>query len=631
MSNKPIEYERRTVKEWLLALLDGSLALPLFQRSYVWTDSKTSDLIMALLQGRPVGTMLLIDRYRDALPQEPTQSQRRELQRFAPRLLAGTEGKLNTCQELILDGQQRLTSLWRALELGTVTGMEETESHGRHAFLKVEDLSSSTLKPELVFWPSKSWAGLLRSEPKRAREDDLIPLYLFDPRSADPMQGPLQDPLLKWCAVACENEMEAGNDLWWRISHQLRSLLLTRNVWYAKLPKTMTRSQAIEVFVQVNRSSAVIRQFDIAVAEYDQGTGGRSLRREISAWAESNAYAEAFFGSDEEKMIPKVGELILKVACLQEGKAPTDKQYTSSRVLDRLRTPQLLKMILDGIEWTFDFLAEEKIWKDKHLPSAVPLRVLPALFPEYLHLRDSTDSEGRARRCVRAYLWRAFVTERYNQAANTRLKEDYEGLKKVLANLKGTANALAALRTDVPAFRESCPLPGVTALHDMNAPLAPPTQKNSLSRALLVASLHKGALDFASGEPISAGNVSNREAHHLFPRGFIKSHVEGKKQINHCLNYALVSGPTNKRIAARPPLRYLRDRYRGDERLTKGELKRRIESHIIPYGALVVREGRGTSGNLHPDQIKKTYAGFLRARAERMRTVIAQLADGSPV
>ncbi len=625
-TTKPIEYERRTVKEWLLALLDGSLALPRFQRSYVWTDRKTSDLIMALLKGHPVGTMLLIDRYSEPVPTGASQEERRSLERFVPRSLAGapTGTDLGSCRELILDGQQRLTSLWRALELGAGTGLEEIESHGRHAFMEVKDIRARSLNPVGVRWPQKRKAGILRVNPQKASLENLIPLQLFDPRAAA-QHGPDGDPLLEWCGGACADVMSDGINLWWRISEQLRSRLLGRNIWYAKLPPGMDRSQAIRVFVKVNESSAVIRKFDIAVAQYDQGTGGRSLRHQISEWAESNAYAEAFFGPDEEKMIPKVGELILKVACLQEKKAPTDKQYVSDEVLGRLRDQQKLATILEGIEWTFAFLAEERIWRDKHLPSAVPLRVLPALFPQLHANADSSDLEGKTRRCLRAYLWRAFVTERYNQAANTRLKEDYDRLKQVLEALKNEAHPLKALCRNVPIFSSSCRLPEEKSLHDIEDPIAPPTRKNALSRSLLVASLHRGAKDFGSGETVSAANVGNREAHHLFPKGFIKHSVESK-QVNHCLNYALVSGPTNKKIAAKPPLLYLRDRYKQDADLTEAELKGRLESHVIPYRALAVKEG--VSAKANPDQIREAYADFLKARAKDMSTAINRLAIG---
>ena len=68
--------------------------------------------------------------------------------------------------------------------------------------------------------------------------------------------------------------MTEGNELWWRISEQIRGILLGRNIWYAKLPTTMKRRDAIEVFIKVNESSSVIKKFDIAVAEFDS-LGGR--------------------------------------------------------------------------------------------------------------------------------------------------------------------------------------------------------------------------------------------------------------------------------------------------------------------------------------------------------------------
>ena len=628
-SNRPIEYERRTVREWLLALLSGSLALPLFQRSYVWTDKKTSDLVMALFRGHPVGTMLLIDRYSQPVPKRASTEELRRLERFSPRSLAGARADLDNCRELILDGQQRLTSLWRALELTPETGLEEAESHGHQAFLQVDDLNARNMKPSDVTWPSKNQAEHLAS-PRQASTENLIPLKLFDPRAADPAKGPNEDPLKAWCRAAADNAADAADDLWWRISEQLRKPLLDRNIWYARLPADMSRSDAIQVFVKVNESSAVIRKFDIAVAEYDRGTQGRSLRDEISRWADSTTHAEAFFGADEEAMIPKAGELVLKVACLQERKAPTDSQYTSPSVIARLRDGTKLRTIFDGMAWTFDFLGEECIWRDKHLPSAVPLRVLPALWPELKANADDSDLEGRTRRCLRAYLWRAFVTERYNQAANTRLKEDFEGLQHTLRELRGGSDVLKALERHVPIFSSSYPLPEHDALSDLGEPLAPPTRKNSLSRSLLVASLHGRALDFGSGEPVSASNVRNREAHHVFPTGFLRPATENAKQINHCLNYALVSGPTNRRIAAKPPHMYLRDRYRADSSLTESELRRRIESHMIPYGSLIVRDGN-TADDEYKGIVKEAYQGFIAERAKQMTGAICKLADGTPL
>ncbi|WP_419861458.1 GmrSD restriction endonuclease domain-containing protein [Candidatus Palauibacter sp.] len=625
MRSEPIEYQKRTVAKWLEALLDGSLALPRFQRSYVWTDRKIADLIMALLGGRPVGTMLLIDRYKNPVPPNVSIDALRHLERFAPRPISGVDSDLAECTELILDGQQRLTSLWRAIELGASAGLEDTERHEGHAFLEVHDISANSLEPLNVVFPARNAAASYLADPPEAASRNLVPFRLFDPRHADASTKDLQaDPLMGWCSQVSHNDMNRGVGLWTRIEKQLRTPFLARNIWYAKLPRNMGRSAAIQVFVKVNESSAVIRKFDIAVAEFDKNATRKSLRQEISEWAEAVTHAENFFGSDEERMIPQVGELVLKVACLQEGKNPTDKHFTSRDVLKRLGDPGRLHAIFDGIEWTLEFLAEERIWRDKHLPSAVPLRVIPALFSRLRDIADASDMEGIARRCLRAYLWRAFITDRYARSANTRLRDDFVALQKLFDRLPKIGDPIGQMKRYVPVFSNAFPLPKRDALYDLDDPLAPPTRKDSLSRSLLVASLQKGAKDFGSGAAVSESNVGTREAHHLFPKGFLRSlkpAVTEPKQINHCLNYALVSGPTNRRIAAKAPLDYLRDRYRRDVSLMEEELRARIESHLIPYEALEVRERNS----------RNAYHQFLKKRAGLLEPAIRKLADGQTV
>ncbi len=380
---KPIEYEKRPVGEWLTALLDGSLALPLFQRSYVWTRPKIEDLILALLAGRPVGTMLLIDRY-----------DQHSQQRFSPRAPADTGVDPNRAVELILDGQQRLTSIWRAVELGPAAA---SNGASEGAFLKVRDIHSRQLEPESVVWPSSKQAGQLLDDPRQALEKHWIPLRIFHPHGADSSDEPARDRVRRWCTRAVPGDSELCFDLRDRISRQLRQRLLERNIWFARLPGWMSRSEAIEVFVKVNESSAVIRKFDIAVAELDRD-GERSLRQTISDWSERTPSSEAFFGRDEQKMIPEVGELILKIACLQEGLNPTDGQFTKEPVLGRIGAGDGLDDIKEGITWTFGFLADEKIWTRNRLPSWVPLRVIPALYPTFRPLLDASDCEGTVRR-----------------------------------------------------------------------------------------------------------------------------------------------------------------------------------------------------------------------------------------
>ncbi len=79
---------------------DGRLQLPDFQRDYVWGDMDVRSLIASVAKGFPVGALLTLKTGGEI--------------RFKPRLLAGVPSRDTRPEHLLLDGQQRITSLYQA-------------------------------------------------------------------------------------------------------------------------------------------------------------------------------------------------------------------------------------------------------------------------------------------------------------------------------------------------------------------------------------------------------------------------------------------------------------------------------------------------------------------------------------
>ncbi len=77
----------------------GELALPEFQRDFVWTPEETASLIASVIKGYPAGSLLLWN------PGE---------ERIQARAFAGAPSPRTDNPKLVLDGQQRLTSLYQA-------------------------------------------------------------------------------------------------------------------------------------------------------------------------------------------------------------------------------------------------------------------------------------------------------------------------------------------------------------------------------------------------------------------------------------------------------------------------------------------------------------------------------------
>src|SRR2546423_856295 len=91
------------LKEYLDWCNSGKIQLPDFQRGYKWEDERIRSLLVTILRGHPLGVVMLLKTGSDQV-------------RFKPKALEGTSVPDKTEPEfLLLDGQQRLTSLTQAL------------------------------------------------------------------------------------------------------------------------------------------------------------------------------------------------------------------------------------------------------------------------------------------------------------------------------------------------------------------------------------------------------------------------------------------------------------------------------------------------------------------------------------
>src|SRR5437868_12021298 len=106
----PVASTFNTREPSLHELLDeihrGNVQLPDFQRGWVWDDDRIRALIASVSLSYPIGAVMLMETGDAGL-------------RFKPRLVEGAPQTNGTKPEkLILDGQQRLTSLYTSLRSG---------------------------------------------------------------------------------------------------------------------------------------------------------------------------------------------------------------------------------------------------------------------------------------------------------------------------------------------------------------------------------------------------------------------------------------------------------------------------------------------------------------------------------
>ncbi|MEZ2122170.1 MULTISPECIES: DUF262 domain-containing protein [unclassified Corynebacterium] len=122
----------------LFARIDrGDVQLPDFQRDYSWNVDRIRSLIVTVLRGYPIGCLMALDT-------------RNEPMRFRPRPLAGAPDTGRNPGMLILDGQQRLTTLYHCLRGNGLVDTVDFRSMRirRRFYVDVEKAVSEDIMPD---------------------------------------------------------------------------------------------------------------------------------------------------------------------------------------------------------------------------------------------------------------------------------------------------------------------------------------------------------------------------------------------------------------------------------------------------------------------------------------------------
>ena len=101
----PLDITKRSLPARLKDITNGKIQLPDFQRGWVWDDDHVKSLLVSIARSFPVGAVMLMETGGEV--------------RFQTRPVEGIDPKAVTKDpgHLILDGQQRLTSLTQAVGL----------------------------------------------------------------------------------------------------------------------------------------------------------------------------------------------------------------------------------------------------------------------------------------------------------------------------------------------------------------------------------------------------------------------------------------------------------------------------------------------------------------------------------
>jgi hypothetical protein len=589
-----------TTKTSLKVLLghihDGKLQLPEFQRDYVWNEGDVRSLLESIAKGFPVGALLTLERGGSI--------------EFKPRGIEGTSVAQVAPEHLLLDGQQRMTSLYKTIfskdpaRVRTAKGQVVERFFYLGIDAALEPMNDLEAAIELV-------------PPDRVRRTNFGKDIELDLSTAtleyEQMLFPLNQTLdpLTWILGCIGHWTDKGEPKMAEIQ-QFQNEVLNRIQSYAmpviKLSKDNSREAVCTVFEKVNVGGKKLDAFELVTAIY--AASGFDLRED---WAGTQA-THGRLGRMRERVTAKgvfadLASTDFLQACTVLHTRDLRQQAvvagaTGKEVPAVTCTREALlglpieayRKHADAVEAGFievaKFLNEQKILWGRDVPyppQMVALASTFALLPS--KLRNAATTAKLAQ-----WFWSGVLGEFYGSATETKIARDVP---------------------DLLAWIDDGPLPRTIGDTSFQAARFD-TLRSRLSaaykgfHALLMRS---GCRDFITGKSVDTMTVfaDALDIHHIFPRAWCDKNGIPPQRYNSIINKTALSKPTNIAIGGNAPSIYLA---RIEERhgLTADVLDEILRSHLIDPAMLRADD----------------FEGFWKARRAALAALAAD-AQGKPV
>jgi hypothetical protein len=540
------------LKDVLDSIARGETQLPDFQRGWVWDDQHIRSLIASLSKSYPIGAVMFLEA--GGVP-------------FKPRLFEGvTLQPTPTPRILVLDGQQRLTSMYLALRSGksVKTKTEKgDEIHRVYFFDMAKCLDPNEDRDEAVL--SIPDTLKVTSDFGRKVELDLTTPELQYTQRMFPVSLMFNSHgFIEW-------KMGYSNHYKGETEAMLFLMKFEQEIWLCfqqfKVPAIEmdrnTPPEAVcQVFEKVNTGGVTLTVFELMTAtfaanEFSLRDDWELRKRRIK---DRHAALEGVDGTD-----------FLTAVTL----SASYQRHLASRSPVSCKRADVLRLTLtdyqtnaDAIEAGFrkaaEILAEEKIFDARGLPYATQLIPMSAICAALI---DKIDQHSVKQKLLR-WFWCGVFGELYGGANETRFGLD-------LPNVVQWVNGADEPRT----VRDSSFSP--TRLLSLQSRLA------AAYKGLTAILMKSGSRDFVTGTPIDLNTYFNNavDIHHIFPRVWCENQKLPREKWNSVVNKAPLAAGTNRYIGGHAPSMYL-TRIQRDKQLDEPTLDGFLVTHSIPVAQL---------------------------------------------
>lgn len=490
--------------------------------------------------------------------------------RFKYRTIAGAEDTSKIPSFLILDGQQRLTSIYLAAYSckPVLTHDEKGKSIFRYYYLDIKkclDPDVDRIDAIISFPEDRKYRGRDSDIPKdlSSREleykHEMFPLnIIFDSNAKEDWWDGYKEYHNN--TAECRNKYK-----------QFRSEVLDTITGY-KLPvitllKPTPKEAVCKVFENVNTGGVNLTVFELVTASF--AADDFNLRadweecRDIITGRTSGLNTDLMNGVDEVSFMTAV----TLHSSYMKGKlpsAPMNKHILNLELKDYKNSREA---VLEGYDMARTFLFSQGVFRQKNLPYSTQITILASICAA---IGKTLFNKAGTKTLLTKWFWCGVLGEMYGNLTNSSYTNDIEDVTSAIKDKS------KQIRTIDSAFFSATRLLTLTV------------RTSAAYKGIMALLYRSGCKDFVSGTNMDVVNSMNEplDIHHIFPKKYCVSRHYPEKKYNSVINKTPLLAASNRMIGGAAPSIYSSAIMR-EASIDADELRKRVESNHIDYDLFI--------------------------------------------
>lgn len=543
---------------------EGKAQLPDFQRSWVWDDTKICKLIESITSGFPMGAAMFLANGGEHI-------------RFKYRMFEGVESDNNVTPEwLVLDGQQRLTTLYQVQRSKKATNTRfETNRDAtirRFYYLDIRkclDPNADRLDAIVSVSDKKQQTTnigrtvtLDLSTREKEFENLMFPLNItFSANDTDDWRYDMEDYYL--------NNREYSL-LFREFSQKILRPILAYSMPVIQLDKETPKEAVCQIFENVNTGGVPLTVFELVTATF--AADGHELRKdweEIKHSFSQKVNCELLREISGANFLAAMTLLVSYYKRVDSGNDERIAVTCKKRDILRLELKDYKKYhdaLVQGFGDAANFLVHQGIYRSRDLPYTSQLIPLAAIYA-YDNENSKLLNLGTNQNLLAQWYWCGVMGELYGGANEARFALDILG---VFRWMNGGEKPDTVYRSSIQPTRL----------------LTMQTRNSAAYKGIMALILQDSPLDFMTGNRMDIASYIDEEAdiHHIFPQAYCEKQNLPRIKWNSVINKTPIYASSNRSIGGHAPSVYIGTM--ANKGLEQDKIKTAITSHKVNYDYL---------------------------------------------